>query len=131
MAVSPDAINAALLLELRDLLRIANVSNDAVANELTALRKLQEPNTLHYLYELDMTKERTNEIIAEFTTEDINAITVIILPSDLTLHLNTIVSQPVKLLANESISITKYKITRIYATNVAGTGTAKIYVFGK
>ena len=128
--INPDAINAALLLELRDGIFSLKEEMGRLKEEIA---KLKEKNDLHLRFELDLSIERDNELIADFDEMgiEVNALTIPAVPSALTIRFNSQSEEPIELSAKQRISISEYEIRRIYITNSAGSGIAYIHVFGK
>jgi hypothetical protein len=124
--INPDAMNIALLREIQKHMISMN-------EDIQAVRKDQERNTVHLKYEVDLSVARTNEEIADFPKMglDINSIMILPIPSALSIRLRGLTDEVINLSEKQSLSLNNHKITRLLVTNVTGSGTAEIHVFGK
>lgn len=104
-----------------------------VKSELTTIRQNQQKNAIHLKYEVDLSVAHTNEEIADFVKMgiEINALTVMPVPSAVSLRLRGLTDETIDLDEKEVVNITGHLITRILVTNSAGIGTAELHVFGR
>lgn len=131
--ISPEAMTIALLKEIQQSMRTVSDDIRGVKSELEIIRKGQEKNTVHLKYEIDLSVAHTNEEIADFTKMgvEINSLTVLPVPSAISLKLRGVTDEIIDLVAKERISISNHLIDHLLITNDAGSGVAKIHVFGK
>jgi hypothetical protein len=124
--INPDAMNIALLREIQKHMISMN-------EDIQAVRRNQEPNNVHLKYEVDLSVAHTDEEIADFLKVGvkINSLTVLRLPSAMSIRLAGLSSEKIDLEAGEYVSISEQKITRLLVSNTAGTGIARIHVFGR
>jgi len=123
--VNPEAMSIASMVELRDAML-------GVKKELEALRKSQKTD-VHLDYSIDLSKARDNEEIADFVKMglEISSILILPLPSAISIRLRGLTDPNIDLEKDEELSLYNHEITRIIVTNTAGTGTAKIHVYGR
>lgn len=131
--VSVAAMNIALLKEIQVALQDVNSRLDGVQSKLVDIHVNQQKNTIHLKYEVDLTVVHVNEEIADFVKMgiEVNALTVMPVPSAISLRLRGLTDETIDLDTKEVISITGHLITRLLVTNSVGTGTAQIHIFGK
>jgi len=123
--VNPEAMSIASMVELRDAML-------GVRKELEALRKAQKTN-VHLDYNIDLSIAHDNEEIADFVKMglEITSILILPLPSVMSIRLRGLTDPYIDLEKDEELSLYNHLITRIIVTNTAGTGTAKIHVYGR
>lgn len=131
--VNPEAMQIALLEEIQKSMLSMNKGIHTVQTELEIIRTNQERNTTHLKYEVDLSVAHTNKEIADFPKMglDINSIIILPVPSAMSIRLRGLADETIDLSEKQSLSLNNHKITRLLITNVVGTGTAEIHVFGK
>jgi len=120
-------------------LRLAYLSSTLKAIKLmheelkVELQTITDRNTIHLKYEINLAVAHSNYVIADFRKMgvEINALTILPLPSAISIKLRGIEDESIDLETYDRIDISNHSITRLLITNSAGTGTAKIHVFGK
>jgi len=131
--INPVAMNIALLREVQKHMISVDVDIQTVRAELEVIRKNQEHNSVHLKYEVDLSVVHTDKEIVDFTEMGLEAnnITIMPVPSPMSIRLRGLESEKIDLEKKESIDISNQVITRILISNDAGSGTARIHVFGK
>jgi len=131
--ISSDAMVIGLLKEVQVAIQDTNSRLDGVNSQLDEIRKNQQKNSIHLKYEVDLSTEHIDTEIADFIKMgvEINALTIMPVPSAISLRLRGLQDEKIDLLTKEVINITGHIITRLLVTNSVGTGTAEIHVFGK
>lgn len=131
--INPEAMNVALLREIQKHMISMNEDLQAAQSELEIIRRNQEKNTVQLKYKIDLSKARTDEKIADFEKEgiEVDSMTVLKLPSSMSFKISGMAGEVIELETGESVSITNQKITRLLVTNEAGSGTARVHVFGR
>lgn len=125
--------NLALLKEIQVAMLKMNESLGYVKNELEIIRRNQEMNEVHLKFEVDLGIVHTNEEIADFAKMglEVNSLTILRLPSAMSIRLTGLTGEKIDLEAGESINVTNHEITRLLVTNEEGSGIARIHVFGR
>ena len=131
--INPVAMNIALLREVQKHMISMNADIQTVRLELEVIRRNQERNDVHLKYEVDLSVAHTDKEIADFTKMglEINTVTVMPVPSPMSIRLRGLESEKIDLEKKESIDISNQAITRLLVTNEAGSGIARIHAFGK
>ena len=131
--INPVAMNIALLREVQKHMISVDADIQDVRAELEVIRKNQEKNSVHLKYKVDLSIARADKEIADFSKigVEINSLTILKLPSNMSLRIIGMPGEVIDLEAGESISITNHVITRLLVTNEAASGTARIHAFGR
>ena len=131
--INPAAMNIALLREVQKHMISMNVDIQSAQAELKIIRRNQERNDVHLKYEVDLSVAHTDKEIANFSEMGlkINTMTIMPVPSPMSIRLKGLESEKIDLEKKESIDVNNQVITRLLVTNVAGSGTASIHVFGR
>lgn len=129
----PEAFIIASLKELIVEQKTTNSQLKIVKDELETMRKGQEKSKVHLKYEVDLSTAHTDIEIADFVALgiEIDSIIVLPVPSALSLKLRGVPDDTIDLDRGHDLSLSGHIITRILATNVAGSGTAYIHVYGR
>ena len=139
--VSAEAMSLGLLKDIQEAAeRTQNfiaILADTMANvekDIDAMRKNQKLNNVHLKYDIDLSVEHVDFVVADFTKMKlhIDTLTVLKLPSDMSMKLTGLSSESIDLEADDIITITRQEITRLLISNPpAGIGIAHIHVFGR
>jgi len=124
--VNPEAMMIGMLNEMRKELI-------GMKGELKVIRKQSEKTDVHIDYEVDLSVAHTNEEIADFIKMGVEITSIIILPvpSAISIRLRGLTDPNIDLEKDEDYSLSDHLITRLMVTNIAGTGTAKVHVYGR
>ena len=131
--VNPEAMQIALLEEIQRSMLSINKGVLSMQSELEIIRRNQEKNDVHLKYKVDLSVAHTNKEIADFTKMglEVNTVTVMPVPSPISIRLRGLTSELIELEKKESIDVDNQVVTRLLVTNEAESGTARIHVFGK
>lgn len=102
-----------------------------VADLLEEIRDFLAPNDYKDTIRIDLSVERT-ELRYDMPTQiKINSMTVMPVPSAMSLKINDTADEAVELEKTEGFTFTKQEIERFYISNEAGAGIARLYIFGR
>ena len=107
---------------------------DRATDDIEQLRNdFNSKSNVHMEYKVDLSVTHTDHLVSDFTEMnfEVYSLTITPLPSAMSIKLRGISDEPIELNTKEVLTITNHEVTRLLVTNEAGTGTAKIHVFGR
>jgi len=105
-----------------------------LTEEMKQLREeFSRKSDIHLKYDVDLSVAHTNYEVEDFVKMnfDVDNVNILPLPSAMSIKLRGIGDDPIELGTKELLSLSDHEVTRMLVTNDAGTGTAKIHVFGR
>lgn len=132
-SAKPEALRIAYLDLLLEATENLIVITQGVVTGVGDIKRELGKNDVHLRFAVDLSMAHIDHELADFEKMgvEINSISVLKLPYALTLKLRGLTDEIIDLEKDHSIDISGHDITRLLVTNTAGTGTAKIHVFGK
>ena len=110
---------------------LKDVMGIEVADLLEEIRDFLAPNDYKDTIRIDLSVAHT-ELRYDMPTQiKINSMTVMPVPSAMSLKINDTADEAVELEVTEGFTFTKHEIERFYVSNEAGEGIARLYIFGR
>lgn len=110
---------------------LKDIMSIEIADLLEEIRDGLSPNNYNDTIEVDLSEAHT-DLQFEMPREiKINSLTVMPIPSAMSLKINSTAGKVIDMEERETIMITKQEIERFYVSNDAGEGRARIHIFGR